>query len=72
MPYTKRHPFDEGVIDRINAYIEENNLSHKKIAEAAGMTYNQLYLLRNKNQIIKLREYVRLCQVFNEPFEKFL
>lgn len=72
MAYTKDHSFDEGVIDRINAYIEENELSHKKIAEAAGLTYNQLYQLRHKNQCIKLREYVSLCEAFREPLEKFI
>ena len=72
MALVKEHTFDESVINKINAYIEDNNLSHKKIAEAAGMTYNQLYQLRHKNQCIKLREYVSLCKTFNEPFERFL
>ena len=72
MAYTKDHSFDESVIDKINDYIEINNLSHNKIAKAAGMTYNQLYQLRHKNQCIKLREYVSLCRAFNEPLEKFL
>lgn len=72
MAYTKKHPFDEKVIDKINDYIEKNNISHKKIAAEAGMTYSQLYQLRHKNQVIKLREYVSLCKAFNEPLEKFL
>lgn len=70
--YTREHPFDEAVIDRINAYIEENNLSHSKVATAAGMTYQQFYQLRHKNQCIKLREYVRLCEAFNEPLTRFI
>lgn len=69
---TKKHQFDERVIDRINNYIEENNLSSKKIAAQAGMSYQQLYQLRHKNQCIKLREYVNLCKAFNEPFERFI
>lgn len=72
MAYIKDHSFDEAVIDRINAYIEDNRLSHKKVAAAAGMTYSQLYQLRHKNQTIKLREYVALCNAFNEPFERFI
>lgn len=72
MAYTKKHSFDEAVIDRINYYIDDNKLSHKKIASAAGMTYSQLYQLRHKNQTIKLREYVALCRAFNEPFERFI
>ena len=72
MPYTKKHPFDERVIDRINDYIKENNLSMKKIAAEAGMTYSQLYQLLHKNQVIKLREYVNLCKAFKEPFDKFI
>ena len=72
MPYTKKHPFDERVIDRINDYIKENNLSMKKIAAEAGMTYSQLYQLLHKNQVIKLMEYVNLCKAFKEPFDKFI
>ena len=72
MAYTKEHNFDRAVIFRINSYIKENKLSHRKIAEAAGMTYSQLYQLRHNNQIIKLREYVALCRAFNEPLERFL
>lgn len=72
MGYIKSHSFDEAVVDRINSYIEENDLSHKKVAEATGMTYQQLYQLRHKNQCIKLREYIKLCEAFNEPFEKFI
>ena len=69
---TTKHPFDEKVIDRINDYIEQNNLSNKKIAAMSGMTYQQLYQLRHKNKCIKLREYVNLCKAFNEPFERFI
>ena len=72
MAYTKQHTFDEAVIDRINTYIEENNLSHQKVAEATGMSYQQLYQLRHKNNCIKLREYIRLCEAFKEPFERFI
>ena len=72
MAYTREHSFDEAVIDRINSYIVENGLSHRKIAEAAGMTYSQLYQLRHKNQTIKLREYVALCKAFDEPLQRFL
>ena len=72
MPRVKKFDFDEAVIARINNYIEENNLSHKKIAEASGMTYQQLYQIRKQNQYLKLREYVALCKAFNEPFDKFL
>lgn len=72
MPYTRKHPFDERVVDRINAYIKENNLSIKKIAAESGLTYQQLYQLLNKRQMIKLREYVSICRAFKEPFEKFI
>jgi transcriptional regulator with XRE-family HTH domain len=72
MPYIKPHKFDEKVIERINEYISMNDLSHKKIAEEAGMTYQQFYQLRHKNQTIKLREYIKLCDAFNEPYEYFV
>ena len=72
MAYTKEHPFDEAVIDNINLYIEEQGLSHQKIAKASGLSYQRLYQLRHKHQRIKLSEYVRLCRAFNEPLEKFI
>lgn len=72
MPYTKKRPFDEGVVARINDYIRYYNLSIRKIAEKSGMTYQQLYYLLNNKQTIKLYDYVRLCEAFNEPLNKFL
>lgn len=72
MPYIKEHPFDKKVIDNINLYIKKNELSLKNISEYSGLTYQQLYQLLHYNQIIKLREYVLLCKVFNEPLEKFI
>ena len=72
MAYTRPHEFDEIVIGRINDYIRENNLSSQKICEATGFTYQQLYQLLHRNQLIKLREYVLLCEAFNEPLEAFL
>ena len=72
MPYIKKHEFDEKVTDRINSYIEKNNLSIKKIASASGMTYQQVYQFLHKRQLIKLREYILLCKVFDEPLDKFI
>lgn len=72
MPYTRKHPFDEKVVARINDYIRYYNFSLRKIAEKSGMTYQQLYYLLNNKQVIKLHDYVRLCEAFDEPFNKFL
>ena len=72
MGYTKEHPFDREVVKRIAAYIEKNNLSLSKIANASGMPYQRLYHLLYNSQLIKLREYVALCQTFNEPFDYFI
>ena len=72
MANTLKHDFDDIVIGRINAYIKENNLSYQKIGEATGLTYQQLYQLLHRNQLIKLREYVLLCEAFKEPLEAFL
>ena len=72
MPYTRQHLFDEAVIDNINSYIEEQNLSHSKIAKASGLSYQQLYQIRHKHQRLKLTEYVKLCKAFDEPLDKFI
>lgn len=72
MAYTKKHTFDEKVIDRINEYIKENDLSLRNIADFSGLTYQQLYQMLHRNQLLKLREYVLLCQTFQEPLERFV
>lgn len=72
MAYTKQHSFDKEVVRRLRAYIEENNLSLSKIASASGMPYQRLYHLLYNSQLIKLREYVVLCQTFKESLDFFL
>lgn len=72
MSYTKKHEFDEKVVDRINAYIEEHSMSLSKVAEKAGLSYNQLYQVLHKNQLLKLREYLKICNAFGVPAEKFV
>lgn len=72
MGYTKEHRFDEKVVDRINGYIRENMLSLSAIATKAGMTYNQLYQMLHKNQLIKLREYVMVCKALGVPLDFFV
>lgn len=72
MSYTKEHPFDKEVVKRISAYIEKHNLSLPKIASASGMPYQRLYHLLYNSQLIKLREYVALCETFHEPLDYFI
>lgn len=69
---TKKHEFDGFVIDKINSYIYFHDLSLPKIANEAGLSYQNLYQLLHKNQTIKLREYVALCTAFEEPLDYFL
>ena len=71
MGYTKPHTFDKEVIRRIREYIDKNNLSLPKIAKASGVPYQRLYHLLYGSQLIKLREYVALCNTFDEPFDFF-
>ena len=72
MGYIKEHPFDKEVVKRIGDYIKKNNLSLTKICAESGMPYQRLYHLLYNSQLIKLREYVALCRVFNEPLEYFI
>lgn len=69
---TANNTIDSKTKDRIKAYIEENNLSMPKIAEAANMTYIQLWSLLNRWKTINLGDYVALCRAFKEPLEKFI
>ena len=62
----------ETIIDKINEYIEVNGLSVKKIAKEAGLDYNHLWKVLNRNKTIKLEDYVALCRAFREPMEKFI
>lgn len=64
--------FDNKVIQRINDYISYNGLSLSKIAKVMKMDYVSLWSLLNRTKSIKLKDYIGLCQAFNEPFEKFL
>lgn len=72
MSYTKPHTFDKEVVQRISDYIEKNNLSLPKIASASGMPYQRLYHLLYNSALIKLREYVALCETFHEPLDYFV
>ena len=72
MGYTRKHPFDREIVQRIAAYIDKNNLSLAKIAATSGMPYQRLYHLLYNSQLIKLREYVALCETFHEPFDYFI
>lgn len=63
---------NDTVIERIKLYIETNNLSLKKIAEAAGIGYYSLWSMLNRNQTIKLDDYVALCRALKEPLDKFI
>ena len=62
----------ETIIDKINEYIEVNGLSVKKIAKEAGLDYNHLWKVLNRNKTIKLEDYVALCRAFREPMDKFI
>ena len=72
MSYIKPHVFDEKVAERINVYIRRNGYRVSNIAEKAGFTYNQLYQILKKNQLIKLSDYIRICNALEVPFEKFV
>ena len=63
---------NDSIIEKLNAYIEANNLSVKKIAKAAGIEYNHLWKILNKNKTIKLDDYVAICRAFREPLERFI
>lgn len=72
MKLTANNTTDRTALDKIKAYIEDNDLSIPKIAKEAGMTYIQLYCLLNRTQTINLGDYVAICRAFNEPLEKFI
>ena len=68
----KRREFDGVVIDKITKYIRMNDYSIMDVAKKAGYTYNQLYQILKKNQLIKLSDYVRICEALEVPFDEFL
>lgn len=63
---------NEAIIQNIKNYIEANDLSEKKIAKEAGLDYNHLWKILNKNKTIRLDDYVALCRAFRESLEKFI
>lgn len=64
--------FDTDVIKNIRDYIFKNDLSLSKIAKESGMDYYHLWSFLNRNQNIKLNDYIALCRAFREPLEKFI
>ncbi len=60
------------IIQNIKLYIDYNNLSLTKIAREAGMTYIRLWSIMNRNQGLKLTDYISLCRAFQEPLERFI
>lgn len=63
---------NDAIIENIRRYIEVNDLSEKKIAKEAGIDYNHLWKILNKNKSIRLDDYVAICRAFREPLEKFI
>ena len=63
---------NDRIIDEINDYIRVNNISVKKTAKAAGIDYNHLWKVLNRNKTIRLDDYVALCRAFREPLERFI
>ena len=72
MAYKKEHTTDNIIRQRIKAYIVENKLSMTKTAEAMGMSYQKFYHFLYDKRMIKLHEYITLCEILNEPFELFI
>lgn len=72
MSYTRENKFDREIADRINDYIKSNGLSIRVTAEKAGMTYNGLYQILHKNQLMKLKDYVAICNALGVKLVYFL
>jgi transcriptional regulator with XRE-family HTH domain len=72
MPYKKEHKADEIIRQRIKDYIAVNKLSPTKIAREMGLNYQQFYHLLTDRRMLKLGEYIKLCQILNEPFDFFI
>lgn len=62
----------EKIIQNINNYILENNISLSKLAKAAGIKYNSLWVMLNKHKDVTLGNYVAICKALNEPFDFFI
>ena len=63
---------DKKVIQKIKEYIEVNDISLNKLADASGITYHRLWSILNQSDTIKLKDYIAICQAFQEPFDLFL
>ena len=72
MAIVKDHEFDKNVARRIKEYLKKNDYVQRKVAAECGMTMNQFYQMINNHQLIKLREYVAICNAVKEPLEFFL
>ncbi len=64
--------YDRNVIKNINDYIAANDISIKKLANAANISYHRLWSILSQSYSIKLGDYIAICNACHEPFEFFL
>ncbi len=63
---------DRIVIRKIKRYIEVNDISLNKLADASGISYHRLWTILNQSDTIKLKDYIAICEAFKEPFDLFI
>lgn len=63
---------DRIVIRKIKRYIEVNDISLNKLADASGISYHRLWTILNQSDTIKLKDYIAICEAFQEPFDLFI
>ena len=63
---------DKNVIDNIGQYIKDNDISLSKLSKATGIAYHSLWTILNQNDTIKLGDYIKICNAFDEPFDFFI
>ena len=56
----------------INAYLNEQGIKKKYVAEKTGMSENALNLSLNGKRRLLADEYVKICIALNVPFDHFI
>lgn len=58
--------------ESINAYLIEQGIKKKYVAEKSGISENALNLALNGKRRLLADEYVKICQILNVPFDRFV
>nr|DAW70681.1 MAG TPA: repressor protein CI [Caudoviricetes sp.] len=59
-------------LEKLNAFIRESGLKQKYISQISGISEVALSKILNNKKKCEINEYLAICAVLGQPFEKFI